>query len=293
VRTLVVDLLGGLGDLVMVLPSVHALRDADPDGELVVLTHAPGAVLLDRDPAVSAVRTAEPHAERAAVEAALAELAADLAAAGDPDSLDVRRAKALGLLARREEIDTAADDSGHRSEGAGGRSRRRQVVLHVHLAQAALRGTGDGFATLTTPTGRPYGPVTVEQVQHWCSGEAVVTVKPVLDLAEQISCTGYVPSPRLRAQVTALNPTCVFPFCTRPSADLDLDHITEHDHGGPTSTHNLAPLCRHHHRVKTFTTWTYIPLGPDRYLWTSPHGYHFLTGPDGTRDLTRHLPDTG
>lgn len=77
-RTLVVDLLGGLGDLVMVLPSVHALRDADPDGELVVLTHAPGAVLLERDPAVSAVRLAEPHAERAAVEAALAELAPDL-----------------------------------------------------------------------------------------------------------------------------------------------------------------------------------------------------------------------
>ncbi|HEY2191408.1 MAG TPA: glycosyltransferase family 9 protein [Actinomycetospora sp.] len=77
-RTLVVDLLGGLGDLVMVLPSLHALRDADPDGELVVLTHAPGAVLLERDPAVSAVRLAQPHAERAAVEAALAELAPDL-----------------------------------------------------------------------------------------------------------------------------------------------------------------------------------------------------------------------
>ncbi len=77
-RTLVVDLLGGLGDLVMVLPSVHALRDADPDGELVVLTHAPGAVLLARDPAVSAIRISEPHAERVAVGTALAELTPDL-----------------------------------------------------------------------------------------------------------------------------------------------------------------------------------------------------------------------
>jgi ADP-heptose:LPS heptosyltransferase len=74
----VVDLLGGLGDLVMVLPSVHALRDADPAGELVVLTHAPGAVLLERDPAVTAVRLAEPHDERRAVERALADLAPDL-----------------------------------------------------------------------------------------------------------------------------------------------------------------------------------------------------------------------
>ena len=77
-RTLVVDLLGGLGDLVMVLPSVHALRDADPAGELVVLTHAPGAVLLERDPAVTAVRLAERHDERRAVEGALADLAPDL-----------------------------------------------------------------------------------------------------------------------------------------------------------------------------------------------------------------------
>ena len=77
-RTLVVDLLGGLGDLVMVLPSVHALRDADPHGELVVLTHAPGAVLLERDPAVTAVRLAEPQDERPAVERALADLAPDL-----------------------------------------------------------------------------------------------------------------------------------------------------------------------------------------------------------------------
>jgi ADP-heptose:LPS heptosyltransferase len=74
----VIDLLGGLGDLVMVLPSVHALHDADPTGELVVLTHAPGAVLLERDPAVTAVRLAEPHDERAAVERALADVAPDL-----------------------------------------------------------------------------------------------------------------------------------------------------------------------------------------------------------------------
>ena len=77
-RTLVVDLLGGLGDLVMVLPSVHALADADPGGELVVLTHAPGAVLLARDPAVTGVLTAEKHAEREIVGKALADLAPDL-----------------------------------------------------------------------------------------------------------------------------------------------------------------------------------------------------------------------
>ncbi|MHC1558556.1 glycosyltransferase family 9 protein [Actinomycetospora sp. C-140] len=77
-RILVIDLLGGLGDLIMVLPSVHALAEAHPGAELTVLTHAAGAPLLARDPAVAAVRTAEKHDERAAVEQALADLAPDL-----------------------------------------------------------------------------------------------------------------------------------------------------------------------------------------------------------------------
>ena len=77
-RILLVDLLGGLGDLIMVLPSVHALADAHPGAELTVLTHAASVPLLARDPAVAAVRTAEKHDERAAVEQALADLAPDL-----------------------------------------------------------------------------------------------------------------------------------------------------------------------------------------------------------------------
>src|SRR6188508_2806066 len=70
-RILVVDLLGGLGDLVMVLPVIHALHRRHPDAQLRVLTHQPGDVLLQHDPAVAAVVLAERGRERAAV---LAEL---------------------------------------------------------------------------------------------------------------------------------------------------------------------------------------------------------------------------
>ncbi|HZG92825.1 MAG TPA: glycosyltransferase family 9 protein [Pseudonocardia sp.] len=64
---LVIDLLGGLGDLVMVLPVVHALARRHPDAALRVLTHGPGDALLRHDPAVTEVRTAEKGRERAAV----------------------------------------------------------------------------------------------------------------------------------------------------------------------------------------------------------------------------------
>jgi ADP-heptose:LPS heptosyltransferase len=66
-RVLVVDLLGGLGDLVMALPVVHALHRRHVRADLHVLTHAPGDVLLHHDPAVTEVVRAERGRERAAV----------------------------------------------------------------------------------------------------------------------------------------------------------------------------------------------------------------------------------
>jgi len=219
------------------------------------------------------------------LDAALSDVAADLAKAGDTDPWDVRRAKALGLLARGEAVELP--------DGVEPR-RRREVVLHVHLSDAGLRGAGDGIAELRTHTGHPLGPVTVEQVQEWCATpNATVTVRPVLDLAETLRSSGYQPSGRLRDQVIALNPTCVFPHCGRPADNLDLDHITEHAQGGPTDSDNLAPLCRRHHRAKTFSAWHYVRLGPGEYLWTSPHGYQWVKDQDGTRDVSRDLRDTG
>jgi hypothetical protein len=218
------------------------------------------------------------------LDAALADLAADLAASGDTDPLDVRRAKALGLLARGEIVELP--------EGAS--PRRREVVLHVHLADAALRGAGDGIVQLATRSGHALGVVTVEQVQEWCgNSDADVVVKPVIDLAEALRSTGYQPSVRLREQVVAVNRTCAFPYCDRSADNLDLDHIVEHAHGGETSSENLAPLCRRHHRAKTFSAWHYVRLGPAEYLWTSPHDHQWIKDPDGTRDVTRELRDTG
>lgn len=64
--------------------------------------------------------------------------------------------------------------------------------------------------------------------------------------------------------------------------------------GGTTCICNLAPLCRHHHRLKTHTTWTYRPLDPlaepGVYLWTDPHGLTYLREPTGTTALPPPSP---
>lgn len=51
-QILVVELLGGLGDLLMMLPSIHALAASHPTAQLSVFTFRPAAELLEGDPRV-------------------------------------------------------------------------------------------------------------------------------------------------------------------------------------------------------------------------------------------------
>ncbi|MBQ1073163.1 glycosyltransferase family 9 protein [Micromonospora sp. C31] len=105
---LVVDLLGGIGDLLMLLPAVHGLARRNPGARLRVLTHAPGADLVRADPTVAEVRTprhAGPGAEREAVVAALAATRPDLAVTttrydGIPDLLESGAGRAVTNLWR-------------------------------------------------------------------------------------------------------------------------------------------------------------------------------------------------
>jgi ADP-heptose:LPS heptosyltransferase len=114
---LVVDLLGGLGDLVLVLPVIHALARRHPAAALRVLTHEPGADLLRGDPAVAEVLTpahAGPGAERDAVRRALARGRPDLAVSttrydGIPDLLAAGAGRAVTDLWRAPPPDELVD----------------------------------------------------------------------------------------------------------------------------------------------------------------------------------------
>lgn len=73
-RILVVELLGGFGDVLLVLPAVHALARSHPDAEVTLLTFTPGDALVAHDPLVTRVVGTSDHrdgAPRRAVEAEL------------------------------------------------------------------------------------------------------------------------------------------------------------------------------------------------------------------------------
>jgi hypothetical protein len=239
---------------------------------------------------------------------AVAHHAATQKALGSQLPLDARRAKALGELARTQTaLDLAFQDSGgfearsartsttenESTESSENLPAARDVVIHAHF-DASLSGD----ATVFGPTGRMENGqrlVLLDQIRSWCTDSRTkVTIKPVIDLNAQLTAQGYDIPDRLREQIQLRDRTCVFPGCTRPARACDVDHVIPYDHDaeadgrpqpGPTSTDNLACMCRFHHRLKTHSAWRYDMTAPGVFEWTSPHGHRYRRDHTGTTDL--------
>jgi hypothetical protein len=85
------------------------------------------------------------------------------------------------------------------------------------------------------------------------------------------------PNAEIRREVAAAVPTCVFPGCRMPAADSDIDHNQAWSEGGLTDPANLAPLCRHDHRLKHEKGWQLERTGLGTWRWTSPLGLVYDT----------------
>jgi hypothetical protein len=240
------------------------------------------------------------------LEDAVAAGAAQLKELGNTDTLDVRRAAAVGILARGEQPlnlgAPAADPAVEPAEVPGStpgtvlrRSQglhRREVVLYVHLSEQALR-THDPDTPVRVENGGGQ-LLTAEQVADWCqrTDTSKVVVKPVIDLEKVLSSDAYKVPEAIAEQVRLRDNTCVHPYCHRPARSCDIDHIDPYvdpADGGPpgqTNTENLACLCRLHHRMKTHGGWNYAMTEPGVFLWHSPHGHTYLRDRTGTTDLT-------
>ena len=226
---------------------------------------------------------------------------------GNTKTLDQRRATALGNIARRDltlDYPTTQPTDPDRQpparprtegtrqpRGPAGRAAPPPVRVrgprHLHDGGAAASAVGRVENTRS--------PVTAETIRDWVGRpDLKVTVKPVVDLAEHVSVEAYEVPDRIAEPAALRDISCVFPWCTRPARRLrpdqhpcDNDHPIPYHQGGPTCSCQIAPLCRRHHRLKTHGGWTYHPLEPGTYLWTSPHRYHYLRDHTGTLDVSR------
>ena len=151
------------------------------------------------------------------LDAALTQGAETLKVLGSSECLDVRRSLAAGEIARNQlALDLTADgddqaattrwSSSERSERtdettANKRPKPRQVVLHVHLSDAAIIGISGGLELARVENQGQV--VTADQVRTWCANpDTQVVVKPVIDLNEHIHVEGYEVPARLREQTT-------------------------------------------------------------------------------------------
>ena len=155
--------------------------------------------------------------------------------------------------------------------------------MHVSLADLATHAAGAPAVGEV----EKLGPATLDLIRSWLN-DSKATIQPVLDLNSTDAVDRHDPPPWMREQVILRDRHCVFPWCgrdARRSRPRPHHALRPPDEGGPpgqTNPQNLAPLCRRHHRAKTFTGWTYERARDGTYTWTSPHGRTFTVGPDGT-----------
>lgn len=155
---LVVDLLGGIGDLVMLLPSVRGLARRHPEAAVRVLTHAPGATLLDPDPDIAEVRTVPKGREREGVVAELERARPDLVVSttrydGIADEIERRVPGSVTDLWRRPPADEPVGRRYYRILAAEGLVDGPYAPPRIHLTAqersagrrllADVVGTGD------------------------------------------------------------------------------------------------------------------------------------------------------
>jgi hypothetical protein len=187
------------------------------------------------------------------------------------------RADAVADLLTRSEvaaesralIDGAAPSTAPQSTHVTRTSRPATIVVTVPAL--TLLGAGSEPATLDG-----YGPIDLDTARR-LAGEATSWVRvlshPVTGAALALDRSTYRVPTALRRWLGVTSPTCVFPGCGRPARDCDLDHLNAWSEGGVTDDDNLAPECRHHHRLRHETRW-HPSRAPDtgEVRWTSPLG---------------------
>jgi hypothetical protein len=177
--------------------------------------------------------------------------------------------------------------------GFEAKAARPRVVLHFHLAEAALR---TGQAIVRPENG---GPITLHQLMEFLGrSRCQVRIQPVLNPTAIAAVDSYEIPAQLRAAVRALQVADVFPFGTCLSENMDLDHTERYvpmDYGGPpgqTRLGNLGPIARAGHRAVTHGGWQKHQPESGYFVHRSPIGYVYSPSAAPTSAMPSGKPQT-
>ena len=161
--------------------------------------------------------------------------------------------------------------------GSARRGHARQGVVDIGVDLATLTrlandpGELAGYGPVIADIARQVAERQPEAVWHW------TVTDPDTDQTIHNGITRRPPTTGQRRQVESRNSTCIFPGCRMPATDCDLDHRIPWAEGGPTTTDQLVPLCRHDHQIRHRFGWKHQPLANGDHQWISRLGHQYTT----------------
>ena len=259
-RVVVIDGDDGMADLVARLPAIeaHAIKD-----RLTRIARA--AERGERMVRVAAARAASGAEAEAVPRRTRDQLRADVFAE---------------LLLASDEFSLFAGSAAEAIRG------RVQLIVQQQARDGAESDFGPcelaGYGAISPDSAR--GPAA--RAGHWDRVVADVDSGAVLRVER------YRPSEALRRLLGARDLHCRFPGCRAPVHRCDLDHTVDAVKGGPTSSDNLAHLCRGHHMLKHHGGWRVQQSLDGLMRWTSPAGRRYVDRPPRVR-FSRAIRATG
>ncbi|WP_125098394.1 HNH endonuclease signature motif containing protein [Leucobacter chromiireducens] len=274
------DFEDGMAELVAFLPAVEAYAIMDRLGRIARNTVQEEAAA--RHPEADEPRGSEdtveasglPHRTR---DATRADVLRDLLLSGDTDTSSAPgpaiRAKVQVVVPVEMLIPPEPSDAG-------------AAPVFAALGRRPSTGASGWVAELIG-----YGPIPAAAASALAAAAPVwegVTTAPSGDV---LTVDRYVPTPEMHRRIAARDLHCRAPGCRAPSTRCDVDHTIASADGGPTSTANLALLCRAHHSLKHHTDWRLTQLPGGVLRWVSPTGRVRLDRPP-SRVRFRAAPQT-
>ncbi len=118
-----------------------------------------------------------------------------------------------------------------------------------------------------------HGTVPVEVVRSLVDDAFLACVFTEAGDIRAVAHLGRTINRHLRTALALRDRHCVVPGC-QVAYTLEIDHVVPLESGGDTRLDNLALMCRHHHRLKTYEGWTLERTGPTdedpRWRFTPP-----------------------
>jgi hypothetical protein len=185
-------------------------------------------------------------------------IAREMRRGGDPRTIEQLRSDlAVGLLLGRLTVGASTGELEDPETSPAGdlldtvrqwpTQRWARPVINVTVPLQTLMGVTDTPGLLSGGESIPAGLVRMLALDPDSTWYRMLT-DPARECVE-LSTRSYKPTGPIVRQVVAAAVSCFGPVCVTPASESEIDHRVAHPRGA-TSTHNLGPGCKRHHKAK-------------------------------------------